>query len=658
MRTTQLHVTFCFCISIALIHCLNEGDSIINSLPQQESCDGKDNDKDGWVDEDFDLDGDGFVLCENKDITNDCNDESHLISPIAFEKCDDNIDNDCDKKVDEQDEDCSGNCGTLNLCEKQEGVCAGIGEKCVSDHQVCEYQKNPKYQVTEFACIDGLDNDCDGKADTEDTDCQQFGACSANQSAQAPVCKRPGNTESQGICRGVLMSCMNRYWNCDFSAISGFEFNENSVDQIDNDCDGNVDEDDMTYSLGEVCSIKCLCHIDHLKADGSGDISISETADYDIAIDINISESQEASECVNFCLNTYNTLISQGNVRVSGTISGSSQCHNEIIEQNNQGICCYNQSGMRAWYQTRTCEGTGFENPIEWITNETECNTQTDYCKDQGYNQSEAYCNSQGKSADKCPFSVGNSDSLYLYKCGSLLEVNKEDGMSCTHKDQCMSSHCTPNHSHFQCSDNPQCQYHCDYDSDGSNGALSDLCSQCKAAHNETNLCECTSACVDVAPCGNYVNECQICIDHVQAGSKQACECGSVCPGQETCETVEQNNNPLDDCTGKDCGAGNCFTGSDPHDGGWGCNCNNETTLGPSLNPGKCTTSSGGNSGTTSSGGGTICQCTSVTGNKVDCNNCGYNSGWFCNASGNLVPVAATECCGNPNQPKGQTDCQ
>ena len=48
------------------------------------------------------------------------------------------------------------------------------------------------------------------------------------------------------------------------------------------------------------------------------------------------------------------------------------------------------------------------------------------------------------------------------------------------------------------------------------------------------------------------------------------------------------------DCTGKSCGAGTCFPGDNPNDGGYGCNCNDGTTLGPSLNPGTCGGGGGG----------------------------------------------------------------
>ncbi len=62
-----------------------------------EECNEEDEDCDRVIDEDFDLDGDGYQsdVCEGGD---DCDDSSGEIYPGANEVCDDGLDNDCDGK--------------------------------------------------------------------------------------------------------------------------------------------------------------------------------------------------------------------------------------------------------------------------------------------------------------------------------------------------------------------------------------------------------------------------------------------------------------------------------------------------------------------------------------------------------------------------------
>ncbi len=225
------------------------GDQIVFGA---EKCDGYDNDKDGQIDEDFDNDKDGFPTCDVGSKKHDCDDQDNKLSPLAGEDCEDAVDNDCDDKIDQADSDCDAACGAQSFtCDKTQGVCENIKAKCIAGTPVCEYGIHPQYQVNELFCNDGNDNDCDGLTDIDDTDCQQFGSCNAGSAA--PECKILSTAVSDGVCKGHLMECIDGYWNCNFGIIPNFQSFENDIDNLDNDCDGQVDEEDKTFGGSDSC---------------------------------------------------------------------------------------------------------------------------------------------------------------------------------------------------------------------------------------------------------------------------------------------------------------------------------------------------------------------------------------------------------------------
>jgi len=136
-----------------------------------ENCDGKideglkntyyeDNDKDGY--------GDPTSLTERCDITDkyvnnslDCNDNNKDINPDANEICD-GIDNDCDGKIDIEDDSLEVaplNTNQIGICEKSKQICTG--EKGWNDPVLVDL---PDYDIDDLNC-DGIDNNCNEKID-------------------------------------------------------------------------------------------------------------------------------------------------------------------------------------------------------------------------------------------------------------------------------------------------------------------------------------------------------------------------------------------------------------------------------------------------------------------------------------------------------------
>lgn len=141
--------------------------------------------------------------------------------PVS-EQCN-GLDDDCDGQIDETND------MVVPLCPKQKGVCAGskprtcLGSKGWLPCQDSDYLAHHKdYQVRETAC-DGLDNDCDGQVD-EPEDLAKLKLC----------------TNQLGVCLGQYQRCLAGTWtDCDTPFYQKVEL---SCDNLDNNCDGTIDE--------------------------------------------------------------------------------------------------------------------------------------------------------------------------------------------------------------------------------------------------------------------------------------------------------------------------------------------------------------------------------------------------------------------------------
>ncbi|MGB5321206.1 MopE-related protein [Lutimonas sp.] len=141
----------------------DDSDADINPGAEEVCGDGIDNNCNGEIDEEceIDADGDGYSVEQG-----DCDDDNPDIYPGAEEICDD-IDNDCDGEVDEElmttfyedlDGDGFGNPDTpIEMCSESTGY--------VIDNTDCDDNDTTVYPDAEEICGDGIDNNCDGETD-------------------------------------------------------------------------------------------------------------------------------------------------------------------------------------------------------------------------------------------------------------------------------------------------------------------------------------------------------------------------------------------------------------------------------------------------------------------------------------------------------------
>ena len=254
-----------------------------------ETCDGLDNNCVNGADEanaqgcqdywyDYDQDGWGKVgdklcLCGPKDKYaaiqgGDCADNNNQVNPAAVENCD-LIDNDCDGDVDEQDAlGCQnhfpdGDDDGFGVTAGAKCLCAPEGIHTATSGGDCN-DNNEGINPSAAEKCNGVDDDCDAAVDEKDSvGCKTF--------YYDPDTDGYGETgKSQCLCLPTAPYTAQLAGDCDSEDQLVHPNAPEKCDDIDNDCDGKVDEQDaqgcVVYyrdfdddGFGLTNDARCLC---------------------------------------------------------------------------------------------------------------------------------------------------------------------------------------------------------------------------------------------------------------------------------------------------------------------------------------------------------------------------------------------------------------
>ena len=371
---------------------------------QEEVCDGVDNNCNGSIDEDVlslyyvDSDGDGFgnpdinmESCSEPtgfvSIGTDCDDTQSQTYPGASEICDEQ-DNDCDGSIDNGlgeeyfiDEDGDGfgdDNQTMEACDLRVGLSA-LGGDCNDT----DASQNPLAQEE----CDEIDNNCDGNIDENVTniyylDFDADGYGDPDQTTQA--CMLPaGYVETADDCDDIEVLIHPNA--------------EEICDNIDNNCDGNIDD---------TSSINASIWYEDGDDDGYGNASVTQ-----VACTLPTGFVPVMGDC-----NDNNENISPAADELCNGVDDN--CDEEVDEEGSVDA--------PVWYLDADGDGFGTTNtsiftctqPTGFQSNSTDCDDQDNDI----YPQAPEYCNGEDDNCD------GTIDEDHAINAQTWYLDNDEDG--------------------------------------------------------------------------------------------------------------------------------------------------------------------------------------------------------------------------------------
>ncbi len=288
--------------------------------PSAETCDAKDNNCDGTVDNGFDADGDGFFSCAlcNNAPNCDCNDNDPTIKPGAVELCD-TIDQNCNGRLDDVParrcfagpfvtpdtytgtcpgpqcnpkgvcmagtQTCSaqgawGSCagatlpandpaGAELLCDNRDEDCDGVVDDGNFDVDLdgvksCQGDCNdndPTIKPGALEICDGKDNNCDGTIDGVNTACYDGPASTRGKGLCRDGTQQCVNGVGSGVCLGQVLPAPLPDGGVPRFVDGGVNDPELVCDGKDEDCDGIVDDGfDQDHDGVTTCQGDCDDH--------------------------------------------------------------------------------------------------------------------------------------------------------------------------------------------------------------------------------------------------------------------------------------------------------------------------------------------------------------------------------------------------------------